>query len=273
MTPAPRYARWWGRGVALGLQSLVAARTSRDLREAVRLLLCPIDLWRYHEFAAVISGLGRPSRALDIGSPKVLAPIARAELGIPVWCSDISREALHPRAACAPPIQCDAANLPFPDRSVPCVYSVSTIEHIAGDGDTAAMREIVRVLAPGGKAVITVPLVPQYRERWIDSDPYGKQARSADGSVFFSRYYDGSTLESRLVRAAGDCRVRIDAWQESQEGWYDRYCRITGRATSLRSILTKVLDIWWAARHIVPVEGGPQNLSRHGIAAIVIEKR
>jgi SAM-dependent methyltransferase len=172
-----------------------------------------------------------------------------------------------------PSLQCDALRLPFADGSMPFVYSVSALEHIAERGDTEAMQEIARVLVPGGVAVITVPLVCKSYERWIETDPYGGQAHDAAGRVFFSRYYDWKSLPERLLAQSGLLIVTISAWQETKPGWYDRYCTTTARPYSVRSIATKAFDVLWATRRIGWVEGGPAQLQRHGIAAIVVQKR
>jgi len=60
-----------------------------------------------------------------------------------------SREsALHAAAA-------DVRDLPFSDASFDAVYSMGTIEHF--DETEQAVREIVRVLKPGGRAIVGVP--------------------------------------------------------------------------------------------------------------------
>lgn len=52
----------------------------------------------------------------------------------------------------------DATRLSFPDRSFDVAVSYSTIEHIPGpDNRRAALREMARVLRPGGHLVVTVP--------------------------------------------------------------------------------------------------------------------
>lgn len=50
---------------------------------------------------------------------------------------------------------CDIRNILFPDNSFDFVYSMGTIEHI--DDYNLAIREIYRVLKPGGKAIVGVP--------------------------------------------------------------------------------------------------------------------
>ena len=56
----------------------------------------------------------------------------------------------------------DARNTSFPDDHFDAVFAVSTIEHIGlfdndDAGDQKAMREMRRVLKPGGMLVLTVP--------------------------------------------------------------------------------------------------------------------
>jgi SAM-dependent methyltransferase len=49
----------------------------------------------------------------------------------------------------------DVRNIPFADASFDAVYSMGTIEHF--DETEGAVAEIVRVLKPGGRAIIGVP--------------------------------------------------------------------------------------------------------------------
>jgi SAM-dependent methyltransferase len=62
----------------------------------------------------------------------------------------------------------DVRSLPFRDRSFDAVYSMGTIEHFH-DPETA-LREMFRVLRPGGRAVVGVP------NRW---DPFLRPLLSA----------------------------------------------------------------------------------------------
>lgn len=51
-----------------------------------------------------------------------------------------------------------ATSLPFPDDRLETVLFLEVLEHLVDDG--AALREIWRVLRPGGKLVISVPVPP-----------------------------------------------------------------------------------------------------------------
>ncbi len=52
------------------------------------------------------------------------------------------------------PVQADAVHLPFTKNSFDYIISTDVLEHIADD--TAALKEIYRVLKPGGKAFLVI---------------------------------------------------------------------------------------------------------------------
>jgi ubiquinone/menaquinone biosynthesis C-methylase UbiE len=54
-----------------------------------------------------------------------------------------------------PLIQFDLVNCPLPDKSVNVVIALNVLEHIKDD--TAALKQIYRILKPGGYAIIEVP--------------------------------------------------------------------------------------------------------------------
>jgi SAM-dependent methyltransferase len=81
-------------------------------------------------------------RALVIGSDYVAAPLERLASEMPG----------------VPLLQLDLTRCPLHDACVDAVVALNVLEHIADDG--AAVREIHRILKPGGAAVIELPAGP-----------------------------------------------------------------------------------------------------------------
>lgn len=94
----------------------------------------------------------------------------------------------------------DIRHLSLPSESFDAVTCLSTLEHIADEngvsGDTLAIREIARVLKPGGVAVLTVPVAHTYEENsrtnWVN---------------YFERRYDKKALCDRVIIPSG---LRLD---------------------------------------------------------------
>jgi SAM-dependent methyltransferase len=98
------------------------------------------DLWdeaKNTRILAWAAARGARTYGVDISEPIVLQ--ARAAF---------DRQALHAAVG-------DVRDLPFADASFDAVYSMGTIEHF--DETERAVREIVRVLKPDGRAIIGVP--------------------------------------------------------------------------------------------------------------------
>lgn len=96
----------------------------------------------------------------------------------------------------------DARGLCFTDDHFDYISSISAIEHIEGDGDTAAIRELSRVLKPGGRLVLTVPFNYQcYKEFWISENTYTLAYRGTP--LFYQRHYDDEALWRRLIEPSG----------------------------------------------------------------------
>lgn len=97
----------------------------------------------------------------------------------------------------------DVRQLPFPDASFDLIFSGSTLDHFSTAADIAkAIKELVRVLRPAGKLVLTLdnPMNPMI---WLRNGPLLK-ILSRTGIV---PYQVGTTLGPRrlanLVRSSG----------------------------------------------------------------------
>jgi SAM-dependent methyltransferase len=98
----------------------------------------------------------------------------------------------HPAAA-ALAVRGNGLRLPFADATFDHVIVSEVFEHIPDDED--AMREVHRVLKPGGRVAVSVPRYWPERICWALSDEYHS---NAGGHV---RIYRESELKSKLARA------------------------------------------------------------------------
>jgi len=94
----------------------------------------------------------------------------------------------------------DAASLPFPDAHFTRISVISVLEHIVDE--RPVLRELARVLAPGGRLVVSVPFDP-----WRDEPEYMRTRTYVDGRPdekrFYMRYYSIANLEQRIVQPSG----------------------------------------------------------------------
>jgi SAM-dependent methyltransferase len=121
--------------------------------------------------------------ALDAGRDEVEG--VAATFAAMVEAGELATGALNTAA-----VQGDALHLPFPDGSFDRVICSEVLEHIPDD--VAAMRELARVLRPGGTMAITVPRYGPEVINWALSDAY----HNVPGGHI--RIYRRSVLESRL---------------------------------------------------------------------------
>jgi len=108
----------------------------------------------------------------------------------------------------------DATNLSFTDETFDSVYAVSSIEHIPNDGDSRAFKEMVRVVKPGGKIVVTVPYSYKYLEQ-----------KTADHYQGFERRYDYENLKKRLLDFYKGDEIEL-YFLNNKFPWLDEFCNI-----------------------------------------------
>ena len=199
--------------VGIGLRSLLGSHR----REAVARVLNPLSYPRLTEYQLVLDQLGPLDghRVLDIGSPKlatlVVARNARCELHstdirdyfIPSTAHFLERAGHGHRLGRDLHLETqDARQLTYADASFDRVFSISVIEHIPEDGDAQAMREIARVLRPGGVVALTVPFSARgHRDEYVRGDVYERKGNGRP--TFYQRQYDVQSLQSRLVEPSG----------------------------------------------------------------------
>lgn len=213
----------WSAGLRVGLSAF-----RREPILGLKRLALPVSYWRTAEFAYAWQRLSLvpAARVLDVGSPKDLAVILARHKGYQITATDILPEAIalseryvEAQGLCgsgpglvAHEIQ-DGRSLTFSDNSFDAAYAVSVVEHIPAEGDTEAIRELVRVVKPGGVVVVTAPFDVTYRETFVGHSVYERKQVGAD-PVFFERHYDRTTLQTRLLEPSGAILEDVQYWGE-----------------------------------------------------------
>jgi SAM-dependent methyltransferase len=192
--------------VALGARYLLR---HGYLREALLRVVIPLDPSRYLELPWALAALStRPGeRVLDLASPKLL-DVMLARHGAEVVSVDELEDEIERWRRLAPKEKnlhferADGRALPFDEASFDRAVSVSVLEHIEEPGDEQALRELGRVVRPGGRIVLTLPYSERYREDWLDSPRYVDHGEH-EGRYFFQRWYDEARLDHLLAAVPG----------------------------------------------------------------------
>ncbi len=160
--------------VALGLGAHARGESLRWLQAA------PGTDERVIEIPWVLSRL-QPGRTLEVGyayaEPPYLAGLLRTDIElVGVDLAPGSVDGIET-------VQADVRSLPFDDHSFSQVLLVSTLEHVGADntvyglgaeedaeGRVQALRELRRVLRPGGSLLVTVPLGEPGNHGWFWQD-------------------------------------------------------------------------------------------------------
>jgi len=184
---------------------------------ALPYLIKPVNYWRRVEFEQTCAegGFEAGQKILDVGSPKLLAMYLAEKVGAEVWATDIEPYFLTKLAAAREArgiptarlhLDCqDGRALTFDDATFDRVYSISVLEHIPDEGDSACVKELARVLKPGGRVVITVPFWPTSRDEYRQGGFYwARSSKQEQGKgTFYQRRYSEDDVRRRLVAPSG----------------------------------------------------------------------
>lgn len=102
-------------------------------------------------------------QVLDVGPGASKLPVELASLGYKVWIIDLNEYPYPVNHPNFHPVQGDMRKTSLSHDFFDRVTAISSIEHVGlegednFDGDKKAIREIKRVLKPGGKVLLTVP--------------------------------------------------------------------------------------------------------------------
>jgi SAM-dependent methyltransferase len=157
----------------------------RELRWVWRGLLAgtPVENWRVLDAGCGTGGnlavLDRGHKVTGIDRSRLALALARTKSRSPLTCGSV-------------------LELPFRSGCFDAVLSTDVIYHREVEDDVAALREMRRVLKPGGRLAVNVPAFDSLRS-------------AHDRAVHTARRYDRRMLTERLV-AAGLAPVRVIYW-------------------------------------------------------------
>jgi SAM-dependent methyltransferase len=140
-----------------------------------------IDVWTRRAMLARIGPLSASAELIDVGCSSgymledLRYALANAHLtGVDLVAGGLRRA--HQHVPDATLLQADACDLPLDDECMDAAVSANLLEHVPDD--TQALREILRILRPGARAVIVVPFGPgtyDYYDRFLGHERrYGK---------------------------------------------------------------------------------------------------
>lgn len=248
------------------------------LKRTVWLFINPISSLRYLEFdfAKRHLSVSQKAKILDISSPRVLGfYLCRKHPTITYVMINPDKEdrletkkqllAFTPHKFIL--TNTDARKLPYPNGSFDAIISISVIEHIAGNGDRRAVKEMWRVLKHGGKLLITTHVTNTYEEEYRYIDQYNIYNKNKK-KYFFQRMYDKKTIDKRIYKSIGDNPKIVEIFGEKEKGWFDEYVK-RWREKGLKET---VWDPWYIMSKFQKYDAIEQ-LPGVGIIGLVFEKK
>ena len=209
--PGMRFRAW---SFALGLRALFDLKRRLSAHTTFHLLFMPMESTRYFELAFAQKMLAQRAiqRYLDLSSPRLL-PVyvldSRAGVVADLINPNPSDLQLTARLVNLVGAQnrcqlhgCRLADASFAPETFDVITSISVLEHIPED--LIAVRQIWKLLKPGGTFVLTVPCMLTASEQYIDRDEWGLLDKNEIGQVFWQRFYDQKMLEQRIFSVTGE---------------------------------------------------------------------
>jgi len=115
----------------------------------------------YEKVFEIMQDLPR-GRLLDLGAGSGYTSLRLAELGFDVHAYDVNTEQFQPPALSCTKIDLNR-ELPESDEKIQAILALEIIEHL--ENPQAFLREIARVLAPGGHCLLSTPNIASLPSR------------------------------------------------------------------------------------------------------------
>ncbi len=201
-----------------------------------RLLITPVSIVRYFEFEYCRENFNEnesETKVLDISSPYLFGFYAVENFNVDYDYINPDKKDLNQVIQYSEKINitkkfgaatADATKLKYEDESFDTIISISVIEHINGDGDSKAIREMWRVLKPGGKLILTFPVKKNFEIEYRDEDIYNLNNDKRDDEFFFQRIYNELEIDNRLLSNISNFEiVNSKIFGETSESFYKNY--------------------------------------------------
>lgn len=249
-----------------------------NMKQMLRTIVNPFDITRDVEFGYLLKTLDsnniRPGTILDISSPFMMAYILSGKSR--VTKTDINpaeREMIKEDANLTFQRE-DGTRLSFQDNSFDLVYSISVIEHIY-DKYAEAVKEMIRVLKPGGYLYLTFPVSDKHVEEWLDHRIYPEQFQK-NGQAFFQYRFDQDDVTGLLNSLSNAELIDMSTYWEKKVGGYDRcigWLRKKPLIEKLRSVRNGIISTWSSFTLLDRRHQGFEHARSFGNTSLLLKKR
>jgi SAM-dependent methyltransferase len=259
--------KYYSFGLKAGVSNLAANGLSLGIKKTIGKITQPINSYtrfpEYYFFERAIRdylstvAVDREIKILDVGSPKMFGLYLAFTISAEVTLSDISELNVDEYRSMWRNMESqakgkalfslqDARSLQFEEGEFDLVYAMSVIEHVDGEGgDSLAMRELIRVLRPGGLLIVSVPFGTVYIEQKIIGLAGAVRRTNDDKAHFFQRIYDRSAFEHRILARAVNLEQTnfTTIWRKHQ--WAHRsFGALGGNARGALGFFNPFLSAW-----------------------------
>jgi ubiquinone/menaquinone biosynthesis C-methylase UbiE len=130
--------------------------------------------------------------------------------------------------------QADLRKLPYPDNHFDRITNISVIEHVPDPGDIEGMKDLARVLKPGGKLILTTPFSATARDFHLNETVYSEEFKGEP--VFFQRHYTDETVRTRLIEPTGLREVHRAYFGEAGYPFFNKWWVLPGPLKALKAL-------------------------------------
>ena len=209
------WLRFYVYSILLGVRYIIKRPLSL-IKEVLKRIIIPMDIARYFEIPYTYKylNLKKSDKVFDLSSPKLISLFASEIDKVKIVASDVwDKEVSVWKRLTNNMIGnsqlknnithkvIDGRKIDYKSGSFDKVFTISVIEHIPGSGDTKTIKELSRILKPGGTLILTTPFGKEYKENWVNKDAYSVKYQGK--SVFLSRIYNNKALSERLIKPSG----------------------------------------------------------------------